>query len=257
MLAETYPDARIELDFDDPFQLLVVTVLSAQTTDRRVNAVRPDPVRRLPRPARDGGRSARAPRADHRAARLLPGQDRLAAQAQRRPRRAVRRPGAAAARRPGDPPRRRPQDRQRRPRQRLRRSPASPSTPTSAGWPAASAGPTRPTRSRSSTPSAPCSRKGLGDALPPPDLARPPDVSRQEAGVRRVPARPDVPVVRRGAGRPGRRREAREDRGAGMRTRLLTVLVLPLLVALLRRTPVRLRGRPLAGEGRLTPTWSR
>ncbi len=40
-LAGHYPDARIELDFDDPFQLLVVTVLSAQTTDRRVNAVRP------------------------------------------------------------------------------------------------------------------------------------------------------------------------------------------------------------------------
>ncbi len=41
VLGDTYPDARIELDFDDPFQLLVVTVLSAQTTDRRVNAVRP------------------------------------------------------------------------------------------------------------------------------------------------------------------------------------------------------------------------
>jgi endonuclease-3 len=41
VLAETYPDARCELDFDDPFQLLVVTVLSAQTTDKRVNAVRP------------------------------------------------------------------------------------------------------------------------------------------------------------------------------------------------------------------------
>ena len=41
VLGETYPDATIELDFDDPFQLLVVTVLSAQTTDRRVNAVRP------------------------------------------------------------------------------------------------------------------------------------------------------------------------------------------------------------------------
>jgi endonuclease-3 len=40
-LATHYPDAHIELDFDDPFQLLVVTVLSAQTTDRRVNAVRP------------------------------------------------------------------------------------------------------------------------------------------------------------------------------------------------------------------------
>jgi endonuclease-3 len=41
VLGETYPEARCELDFDDPFQLLVVTVLSAQTTDRRVNAVRP------------------------------------------------------------------------------------------------------------------------------------------------------------------------------------------------------------------------
>ena len=40
-LAETYPDARCELDFDNAFELLVVTVLSAQTTDRRVNAVRP------------------------------------------------------------------------------------------------------------------------------------------------------------------------------------------------------------------------
>jgi endonuclease-3 len=40
-LAETYPDARCELDFDSPFELLVVTVLSAQTTDKRVNAVRP------------------------------------------------------------------------------------------------------------------------------------------------------------------------------------------------------------------------
>ena len=41
VLAETYPDARCELDFDSPFQLLVVAVLSAQTTDKRVNAVRP------------------------------------------------------------------------------------------------------------------------------------------------------------------------------------------------------------------------
>ena len=41
VLGETYPEARCELDFDDPFELLVVTVLSAQTTDRRVNTVRP------------------------------------------------------------------------------------------------------------------------------------------------------------------------------------------------------------------------
>lgn len=41
VLAGTYPDARSELDFESPFELLVVTVLSAQTTDRRVNAVSP------------------------------------------------------------------------------------------------------------------------------------------------------------------------------------------------------------------------
>ncbi len=41
VLGETYPDAGCELDFDNAFELLVVTVLSAQTTDRRVNAVRP------------------------------------------------------------------------------------------------------------------------------------------------------------------------------------------------------------------------
>jgi endonuclease-3 len=41
VLAETYPDARTELDFTSPFELLVVTVLSAQTTDKRVNSVSP------------------------------------------------------------------------------------------------------------------------------------------------------------------------------------------------------------------------
>lgn len=41
VLAETYPDAGCELDFGDPFELLVATVLSAQTTDRRVNAITP------------------------------------------------------------------------------------------------------------------------------------------------------------------------------------------------------------------------
>lgn len=41
VLADTYPAARAELDFTNPFELLVATVLSAQTTDRRVNAVSP------------------------------------------------------------------------------------------------------------------------------------------------------------------------------------------------------------------------
>jgi endonuclease-3 len=41
LLAETYPDAHCELDFQSPWQLLIVTVLSAQTTDKRVNSVSP------------------------------------------------------------------------------------------------------------------------------------------------------------------------------------------------------------------------
>ncbi len=41
ILAETYPYAVAELDFENPFQLLVATVLSAQTTDVRVNSVTP------------------------------------------------------------------------------------------------------------------------------------------------------------------------------------------------------------------------
>jgi endonuclease-3 len=51
VLAEAYPDAGCELDFDNAFQLLVVTVLSAQTTDRRVNAARPAIFAAYPTPA--------------------------------------------------------------------------------------------------------------------------------------------------------------------------------------------------------------
>jgi len=40
-LAVRYPDAHCELDFTSPFELLVATVLSAQTTDVRVNLTTP------------------------------------------------------------------------------------------------------------------------------------------------------------------------------------------------------------------------
>jgi endonuclease-3 len=40
-LGEEYPDAECELDFRDPWELLVATVLSAQCTDERVNQVTP------------------------------------------------------------------------------------------------------------------------------------------------------------------------------------------------------------------------
>ena len=41
VLAQTYPDAHTELDFSTPLELLVATILSAQTTDKRVNLVTP------------------------------------------------------------------------------------------------------------------------------------------------------------------------------------------------------------------------
>ncbi|GAA3225482.1 endonuclease III [Oerskovia jenensis] len=47
-LALTYPDARCELDFTTPLELLIATVLSAQTTDKRVNLTTPELFARYP-----------------------------------------------------------------------------------------------------------------------------------------------------------------------------------------------------------------
>ncbi len=40
-LTQLYPDAHCELDFTNPLELLVATILSAQCTDKRVNMVTP------------------------------------------------------------------------------------------------------------------------------------------------------------------------------------------------------------------------
>lgn len=48
MLAEAYPDAHAELDFSNPLELLIATVLSAQCTDVRVNIVTPGLFGRYP-----------------------------------------------------------------------------------------------------------------------------------------------------------------------------------------------------------------
>jgi endonuclease-3 len=40
-LTAAYPDAKCALDFDTPLQLLVATILSAQSTDKTVNTVTP------------------------------------------------------------------------------------------------------------------------------------------------------------------------------------------------------------------------
>ena len=174
VLAETYPDARCELDFDNPFELLVVTVLCAQTTDKRVNAVRPTLFAAYP----DAPSMAAAERADleqiigplgffraktESLLKLQPALvDRFDGEVPPRLDDLVTLPG------------RRPQDRQRRARQRLRRPrhhrrhplrPAGPPVRLDRG--------DRPgqgrARGRRAVPQA-----RLDDAQPPPDLARPP-----------------------------------------------------------------------------------
>lgn len=50
LLAQTYPDAHCALHFHTPFELLVATILSAQCTDVRVNAVTADLFKKYPGP---------------------------------------------------------------------------------------------------------------------------------------------------------------------------------------------------------------
>src|SRR5688572_12582755 len=50
-LGAAIPRPHVELAFEDPWQLLVAVILSAQSTDRRVNQVTPEVFRRWPEPA--------------------------------------------------------------------------------------------------------------------------------------------------------------------------------------------------------------
>ena len=162
LLAQAYPDARCELDFTSPLELLVATILSAQSTDRRVNAVTPALFARYP----DAAAYAAA--------------DRGGAEDLIRPTGFFRSKAAAltglgqrlcddfGGEVPGrledlvTSARRRAQDRGTWCSATRSACRASRSTPTSAGWRGGSAGPTRPTPSRPSTRSARCSRAATG-----------------------------------------------------------------------------------------------
>lgn len=50
-LEEAYPDARTALDHRNPYELLIATILSAQTTDENVNRITPELFRRYPEAA--------------------------------------------------------------------------------------------------------------------------------------------------------------------------------------------------------------
>jgi endonuclease-3 len=49
-LAEAMPKPKLELDFEDPWQLVIATILSAQSTDVRTNLVTPRLFERYPTP---------------------------------------------------------------------------------------------------------------------------------------------------------------------------------------------------------------
>lgn len=49
-LKEVYPNAHCELYHENPFQLLIATILSAQCTDERVNMVTPNLFKKYPTP---------------------------------------------------------------------------------------------------------------------------------------------------------------------------------------------------------------
>ncbi len=53
---KVYPDAHCELDFKNPLQLLIATILSAQCTDKRVNMVTPALFKKYPK-AKDYAKS--------------------------------------------------------------------------------------------------------------------------------------------------------------------------------------------------------
>src|SRR5262249_6167871 len=48
LLAETWPDATCELDHQNPYQLLVATILAAQSTDKMINTLTPAVFARYP-----------------------------------------------------------------------------------------------------------------------------------------------------------------------------------------------------------------
>jgi endonuclease-3 len=50
LLEKEHPDAKIALNFSNPFELLIATILSAQTTDERVNIVTKLLFKKYPKP---------------------------------------------------------------------------------------------------------------------------------------------------------------------------------------------------------------
>ena len=196
ILKRTYPDAKCSLDFRNPLELIVATILSAQCTDERVNIVTKDLFQKY-RSAGDYAKRAAGDAGEgHPVDRLLPQQGQEPARHGRGARRAARR---ARCRETMDEltelARRRPQDGQRRARQRVRqerrrhrRHPRHPRRQP--------ARPDRPPRRRGEDRAGPDAGRaagGVDDVVPPADPPRPGDLPGAQAEVRAVPAAAALP----------------------------------------------------------------
>ncbi len=50
ILSKNYPDAKSELNYNNPFELLIATIMAAQSTDRQVNIITEKLFEKYPRP---------------------------------------------------------------------------------------------------------------------------------------------------------------------------------------------------------------
>lgn len=50
ILSKNYPDAKSELNYNNPFELLIATIMAAQSTDRQVNIITEKLFKKYPRP---------------------------------------------------------------------------------------------------------------------------------------------------------------------------------------------------------------
>ena len=192
------PDARIELDYRTPLELLVAVILSAQCTDKRVNLVTPALFQRYP------GRARATPARSRRAGDVHPDVRPVPRQGEE-PRRGGRRRWSsehggevpARAGRAGAAAGRGPQDRRRgvHPPGRRRGLPGG-HPREAAGAPAGLHPPAR-TRTRWSRTCRRCCRRSGGPGPPAAGVARAADVLRAVARVRALRGGGPVPEERR------------------------------------------------------------
>ncbi len=183
LLEEHYPKVHVTLDFTNPLELLVATILSAQCTDERVNKVTPALFKKYPTAADYG----RAPLEEleqaiyqtgfyHNKAKSLKGLGQAL----------VEKYGGqvpASLEELVQAPRHRPQDRQRRPGQRLRHPRHRGGYPLRPGVPAPGPDPRQGPGEDRVRPDAPGAEGALDQILPATHLARPGHLHRQKPQV--------------------------------------------------------------------------